>query len=537
DVYFIDINLDGSVQIRANNVVGGLVGQLTGNSGIYNVSSNLNVKAGKDSEYSTPYSSSGFAEKQENAEMCPLSYAGGIAGIVDINKNEKSYVNVNKINVASSNVEGGRVGGIAGYFGSGVTSSRLTYVINNDSNIIGRFVAGGIVGDNCGDIELSQINGATIEAQYNYDNEFAKYINDNVATKLDTENSNYGNLSALQGDNVVGGFIGINYGGNVKNSLTKANIGAHPSYGVAKTIGGFVGISYGGDFQYSYSQNYIDLTYNIQNDVGDVVEYSRARVIGGFAGEIDYEGNVEGSTHIGLDNVMVVTWFDESEVANAEVMQGNCSCLDEACDKQHSITLDYIVGAYDSTNVTPRLNKNSTGGAIINFAHYNYVDEESNNEGAEGGTENTPEDFVAMHISTGNANKIVKSESEYRFDIHELYNTAISKNLFEELFLPWPFEVWQLDHTKFLPNLKEDNSTDYIQLYTKDDLKYFELFPDRNFILMNDIDVGDVLGNYVVPIDFSGILVGNLQDQGNYAKFKNITLYANSNNAYGDGAG
>ncbi len=534
DVYFIDLNLSGGIAIRSNNIAGGLVGQLTGNSGIYNINSDLHASAGfinKELDKNgvpklIKYNAAEYATKQANLELFRLSYAGGIAGIIDIENSDEKYENVNKIKVISSNVEGEHAAGIAGYLGKNVYAKRLTYVIDSDSAIIGSGVAGGIVADNYANIELSQINSETIEGQYNYDKEFADYINSSTFDPLNTESGAYGNLSAVQGDGVVGGFIGINYCGNVKNSLTKANIGPHITYGIADTIGGFAGISYGGNYQYVYAQNYIDLTYDILDSKGDFYDHSRAKLVGGFAGKILKDIKISPkSAKIGFDNVVVNTFFDKSEVT-ADVINGtkctNADHIDNPCQVE-AINVDYLV-AQCSSDVTPCLNDGEESGSIIRYGNYYKATQDDEIDDEE--TISKPNPNGALYaIGKTNAEAIVNVQEKKDFDIYTLYNAEVSKALFEEMFLTWPFEIWESDHTKFLPNLKSDNATDYIQLYEKSDLKYFEMFPDRNFILMNNIEIGEVDGNYVVPTDFSGILISNL-DEKEYAKFTNIKLRA-----------
>ncbi|MBO5910279.1 MAG: hypothetical protein J6Q15_02095, partial [Clostridia bacterium] len=304
DSYFIDINLTGNVTLRAHNVVGGVVGKLTGsNSGLYNIVSNLNVQAGNYTN-SVVYT--------EDAELIYLSYAGGIAGIVDIgvSNNIKSY-NVNKLTVNEVSVRADRAGGIAGYFGSNVNAKRLTYTISNTSQIFGHDVAGGIVADNYADIELSQAN-RDVDTQYEYDKKFAEYINNTEILAIDNSDNAYGNLTAITGDGIVGGFVGVNYNGKISNSLTKANITNNDQYGDGiDVVGGFIGKSYGGNLEYVYAQNFIDLVHTIT--IGeDYTNSYTSKVVGGIIGEVTYNDTT--SNKVGLNNVVGANWFDKTEL-------------------------------------------------------------------------------------------------------------------------------------------------------------------------------------------------------------------------------
>lgn len=516
NTYFIDLNLSGDVTLRAHNVVGGVVGRLTGvNSGLYNITTNLSVQSGNYSD------SNRYINEQTEARY--LSYAGGIAGIIDIGSNDISNTdfNANKLSVNSSNVRANRAGGIAGYLGVNVNAKRLTYVISADSQVFGREVAGGMVADNFANIELSQANRQVGE-QYNYDKMFAQYINDDNLLELDNgtdeNNSPYGNLSAVTGEHIVGGFIGVNYAGDVTNSLTKANIGYNNDYGIANTIGGFIGKTYGGNLKYVYAQNYIDLIRTVQDVDDNDVEYY-ADVVGGLVGEIAYEvadniSSLEGeSKYFGLDNVVVTNWFDKAQLNNIKLSQ----------------KIDYLAGIVNSEVKICKSSGSELSNPIISYGVFN----------ADENDETIYQDGIIRNNNAGE-NHFKYAEN---YNMEALYYvstgndataTSTQQDIFATLFTVWPFDIWEKDYTKFMPNLKEDSATDYIKIEKTEDIQLLEQFPDRNFILVNDVKVGKH-SNYVVNAEFKGVLIGTLKENKTYTKFYGITLNASTDNDQGAG--
>lgn len=500
NTYFIDLTLSGSVTLRAHNVVGGVVGRLTGlNSGIFNVETSLNVQAGN-------YNNSNLYNG-ENSETMYLSYAGGIAGIIDIGSDYADDYNLNKLSVNASNVRANRAGGIAGYFGGNVNAKRLTYTISTTSQIFGREVAGGVVADNFADIELSQVNGD--DNQYDYDKAFGRYINNNTLNRIDNINNAYGNLSAITGEKIAGGFIGVNYGGDVTNSLTKANIGHNSAYGIVDTVGGFIGLSYGGDLVCVYAQNYIDLIYNTQDAEGQPLVYRTSKA-GGLIGEVAYSNSIADSDYIGLDNVVTSNWFDKQQVENLTAGQ----------------TVDYLI-AKCNAGVSIKKNKYDDV-AIVNYGTYNT---EALNSGV----------YLGGKIKNNNV-----KDAEY-FDMEALYyvstgesgETQVStqQDIFDKLFAVWSYMYWDKDYTKFMPSLKLDDATDYIEIDEEGDLKQIAQFPDRNFILVKSISVSSN-SNYIVNTNFKGVLIGTIEEANDGEKtYTKFTINLNASTSNDSGAG
>ncbi len=568
NTYFIDINLTGGGnELRAHNIIGGVVGVLTGTgSGLYNITSDLIVASGANG---TDVNDT-WIKTEDYSE---LSYAGGIVGVVD---DASTKIYLNKLQVDGASVRADRAGGIAGYLGANVSARRLTYFIpatsqsdSNDQNnetatIAGRLVAGGVVAENKAEIKYSQAT-VEIDTQYEFDKAFADYINSgeeinakddadknaNYYTNhaLDNSDGKYGNLNAVASQNLAGGFVGYNYGGTIQDCMTKANIGASSIYGNAQTIGGFVGEDIGGRYRFVYAQNYLDLA-PVENKAISIEK----QVVGGFAGIMSYE-NADVGKDVVINNVVVMTFYDKAQLW--EVHQ------DESDDniQQNTRPVDYIVGSINNS-IALKSGEEALGTApIINYGTIcldilTEVDkeeapdkeeetpdgegeEESDGDEETGDTPTEPE-YQVMPIEVEALKRSVGAGSKFSGahfnNMRNLYNLQAEdqKSIFESLFINWDTNYWDLDNTKFMPNLRVDNAPIFIEIKTGDDLQKFVQNPDGNFILMNNVEVGQY-GNYVLDIDFTGILIGKLQPGGANPKFTAIEINADINRHTGAG--
>ena len=109
-----------------------------------------------------------------------LSYAGGLAGVIDISGNGSmsTTVNVNKITVGESSsvsVVGDIAGFVAGHLSRGTFANRLEAVVSENSSVFGAYISAGLVGENYGRIRYSQV-AATLSQQEEIDKAYAEYI-------------------------------------------------------------------------------------------------------------------------------------------------------------------------------------------------------------------------------------------------------------------------------------------------------------------------------------------------------------------------
>lgn len=528
NLYAIDLTLSGNVTLRAHNVVGGVVGKISGkNSGILGVSSALKVQAGYREN------SDLYVIDSNQDDLKYLSYAGGIAGIIDIGQNLRDTTNINKITVNSSSVRANRAGGIAGFMGPNVVASRLNYVIGGENQIFGREVAGGIVADSYAKkISLSQVNH-DVNTQYEYDKAFGNYINQDEELAIDNTDSKYGYLHTITGQKIVGGFIGVHYGGDIDNSLTKANIGHNAEYGLAETVGGFIGKSHGGNLESVYAQNYIELYYKLES-IGK--EYT-PKYAGGLI------GSVEDDSTLGLSNVVTATWFDKDQINKFNFLQDKLAAddvhddpatpdIDETKLLENNIYVDYVVGDFDKTKSKIVKESSATSSKpIVNYGVFN-ADGDGGSEYKDG--------IIKDRNGISGSDGLTGS-----YDMEALYyvptgddTTGIStqQDIFNTLFAVWSETYWTKDYAKFMPNLKLDDSTNYIVIDSDDDIDELKRNPDGNFILRED--VAAIGGNYIADIDFRGVLIGTLKDDDDgTTRYTKITITLDAKTSVDPGAG
>ena len=249
------------------NFVGGLAGQIIGDSIVKNITSNVSINAGKyiqqdqtyvydltlsNSTNNTKYNVTNYADKDATINY---SYAGAIAGVVhltDAGKVENALVQ------SGSSLIANHAGLAFGLVGENSKVSHATAIIDSEQYIRATTTAGGLVAENRGTISSSSVY---------YEN--------------GTNSGFY-----LGTPKVIGGLVGFNYGGTIVGSISKIdakNSSSTIAGGLVGTTdssstiaGGLVGTTVGGDISYSYS-------------TGDVEAY---HVRGGLIGSYLKEDNL-----------------------------------------------------------------------------------------------------------------------------------------------------------------------------------------------------------------------------------------------------
>lgn len=320
-----NINVTGSEVVQGKHVVGGVFGIVAGESEIVNITSSVSAQStyyknantyNANNNYVVP---KGFeilnvdTTETENSfitNINHISYAGGIAGVIDVDKRSESSMSKTSIRNARARkivvndnviVTGEIVGGIFGYVGKNSSVSDLTFEIsstNSTSQLKASRIAGGIVGENRGRIERSIISHASV-LQTEIDNEAKTTVGDYYsAASYDVDNSakNYNDL--FKGNpHYIGGAVGFNNGGTIINSYSKVNVINMN----AMIAGGFIGANIGGTVQYDYT-------------TGSV---SAFKVVGGFIG-VQFTNNIvqkdANGTYSYLENYSV----EESGITKTE---------------------------------------------------------------------------------------------------------------------------------------------------------------------------------------------------------------------------
>ncbi|MCI5797068.1 MAG: InlB B-repeat-containing protein [Firmicutes bacterium] len=255
-------------EINGKNVVGGIAGLVQGDCKLSNLSSSISVISNYrgENEY-----------KRGQIDCSNLSYAGGIAGIIDIYKTagessvSVNYAQVNKLNVSGESIiiEAYYVGGVIGYLGKSTKASDLRFEISGDSNFEQHIsstgnTAGGIVGVNFGDLS---------EIRIEHEDDVQKQIEDSVAGYYKNSSVKYGHtnlfydVETTNDVNIeyVGGLVGQMLAGNLINSYSKVDV----SLPTADYAGGLIG--------YNKSNGIFDQVYAL----GDV----DGKIAGGLIGK------------------------------------------------------------------------------------------------------------------------------------------------------------------------------------------------------------------------------------------------------------
>ena len=286
DSMIYNINISGSsAKVYGLNAVGAIAGRVTGQSTLVNLTSTISVTASNFTSYNTfdvkkklnitskfnVYESLINKELDANGDLISninkVSYAGGLVGIIDVSKKVENIVDVVTSNEISSirnlvfegsntTLFGEIVGGIVGYVGNdSVISSNKVYVDQN-SVIKASRVAGGLAGQNNGEIHRSSVSNLK-STQDSIDSTLltAKAEKTHIYTKssFDNDSDRYASVGSTKffGSNAhfIGGIVGLNKEGTITNSYNKVNVNNINSL----YAGGVIGANIGGQLTAVYT--------------------------------------------------------------------------------------------------------------------------------------------------------------------------------------------------------------------------------------------------------------------------------------------
>ena len=384
-------------------------------------------------------------------------------------------------------------GGVAGYVGIGTYLNRANFLLSSNSNannqtqfIRGLYCAGGIVGQNYGRITMSQI-GYDTEAQYEYDNDYADYI-------LNTSTTTAGvSKIIIQSRHYAGGFAGINFGGIIENSLTKAavyttdvyygQLNSYPAY----VIGGFVGANIEGIYNSVYTAS--------------LTKVSSTAYTGGFIGEsvyINYGSslftNSSNNFYLGtiylakmqnygrnMENYLNFTVLNKVVIANNFVKTELTS--------ENAIHFGVMIGynAVPSTNYIGSQYDKYTEPDRVFYSDMSYV------------TDFTPQLVgYAVNVESNLSNRNLNS-----FKSQELYNLDFvgQPDVFEELFDGWSTLIWTLRADYYLPLLLNYEYQNYFEIWNEEDFNLINLFIQMlTLLIKQNITLMGTYNNNVVSV-------------------------------------
>ncbi len=482
----MNVNLNGAnTVINGNNFAGGLAGIITGKGLIYSVTSNVNALANTENTSNMYYRSNDYVMKNGwnyDEYLKHLSYAGGIAGVIDLDVRGRDEYNLSYITIdgngmmtpveGDGNIKADFAGSIAGYAGLNTKSLKLKYNVGVNNRIRGWHAVGGLFGVNMGSITASQVT-AIEETQFNYDKAYGEYVIKLSKGEESVLEGDYGNRTLLESYQYAGGLVGIGINNTIKSCYSKA------SFKSGVTIGGLIGISIASTVNYSYAVPFIHLDAN-------------TRRVGGLFGQtfdtIDRDG--QASEYISILNNMVI--HNTSHSLNSLF---STVLLDDASFESNSdFVIDYICADFG---------QGTTGTSLNGLMSYIYSGEVNYTD------VNTVRNQLENKISHAQLSELLNRTDD----------VAISKQevLFKEIFSSWDEEFWSFDDSKFYPLLLSKKADNYTLIENSSDFDKLISNPSGAFKIVNDINLFDWIethndSNFIFNIDFTGILIGGKED-------------------------
>lgn len=524
----INVSLNGSnVSLTGQNFVGGLAGLVEGSSLLYGITSNLSAVAnynGSNLYYSKEdYVALGNNAASYNSYVSNLSYAGGLAGVIDLTRRANTDYNIAYIdilgnemfkktgehNVQLANISGQYAGGIAGFASKYATGLKLKYHVGSTDWISGTVAAGGLFGVSLGSITASQVT-ADEDIQYNYDTKFGDYIININSKTLDQ--TAVGNLNLVESANYAGGLIGIGVNASINASYSKAGI----KDGVI--IGGLIGASIASNVTYSYAVPFVNVTDN-------------NKYIGGLIGSA-YMVN---KGYNSAQNSAIKKYED---LVNLYLKKDSSSPSVIYTDIQYTFSTVIM----DKTSLVEQaLTWTATDKTAINYIAPSFTNNE-NVDNIRSGGQTT---YTGVYAGTvdysyslpvgGEANQNPVSTIDVKAknrDLDVLYNLkdSLHESTFNEIFLPWAtMPYWSIRHEKYFPLLTNDGVDNYIILDDKDDLSKITSNPDGKFLVVEDIPVDAKDSNWFFDCEFTGELLGQVDpDTDEKKKITGIALNPNT---------
>ena len=519
DAVMINIKLKGSsTTLTGSNFVGGLAGLVAGKSLVYGIETNLNVKASSTETY-LYYSEKDYQDlniqRKTNLTysnyLSKLSYAGGIAGVLDLTARTNINFNVQFIDVLGSemgaktfegqkeaNILAEYVGGVAGYASRETNSFKLRYFTGTDELLRGDTAVGGLYGVCLGDITASQVT-ALEETQYEYDTEMGKYIialaentlkaeGEKTAPTLNTEE--IGNIKLLQGYKYVGGLVGVGLNSELQACYAKVGIVS------GEEVGGLIGLSVASSVDYSYAIPYLN-------------SYDGYKYVGGLMGSVyglSYTTTID-RNEVVSDYVQLLKVKKVKDGTNSDIQYTFSTLIVDNNNFKTSNTaeLDYVSANYKDIK-RPYITSNNSINLVSVYA--GVVDYISESEEAEA-TQN--------RVKISNNTEATSKSSVMK--LFKLYNVGDPDQTisFQEVFAGWyMIEYWSLDETKYFPLLIDKGVNNFIDIDSPEDLRQIDNNPDGNYRVIKPIDIGAET-NWILRNEFTGILIGDMEDESKRA--------------------
>ena len=523
----IDIEVQGNnVAVKGANIVGGVVGLVTGNSTLYKIFTNISANSGfrnsgnntitftavdgstitiggsegskadnilfvDDSLFYTVEDLANIdSSKALKSTVEYVSYAGAVAGVIETKHKEnimECYMTPNVYDITvdgSVKVIGATAGGVFGMVGLYTYASNINYIINKSSFISGDDIAGGIVGELRGKLSQSTI---IHQNQDSINNLSFGATNDDI------------NLTLFKSNTVTkasGGLVGFNLGGTILDCISYAYV-RNP---YSTFAGGAVGVTISGDIKAVIT-------------AGSVLGKES---VGGLIGGII-------ATHdTGMDNfynydLLPLYYNNEFNIDNTLFFERGIDSDGAIINDQNSMVLSYVMAGNNWTTSDQNTLKSiaNWGGLIgffedeklqktyINTTHPQDADSDVN--------------LINFYVAGGNntdllntrGNEDTSSGSDWIHIAEPItFNSLTPQN--KQLYYGNYYRfVWDLTGDSKYPTIDLKAVPDTIEVSSASDLLQIIWNMSANYLVVDDIDLSGIdswlpLGTTVDP--FSGTL-------------------------------
>ncbi len=486
-------------RVVGNNVVGGIAGYVTGTSRIHtafaNVGVTANYRANTEKIYNHDLVRVYGLETARKVNIDLVGYAGGLFGIIDLtpfdqtNPSSSDPFEARVYNISNNSnasvvgkIAGGLIGGVGEY--SVIYKAKKTVITG--ALVKGYVFAGGIAGQNNGFIKYASVE-YTSDIQAIVD---AARTGETVADAyLDYFNAGTSPLA-------IGGIVGLNIGSNNINwpggtiQLSSTKIAIRDS--TAGNAGGIAGAVYGGDLRACLA-------------TGGIVASNRAYV-GGIVGYLS-DFSADNAILIGMDNP-----FGEAKTCG--------TTLDYLVGMNNYLASDYNYYYTLYTNDTKGINGAIGGivGYVLDRSLIYTTHTVANGSDDPYAYLTHPSNYFVSQISNrvlSTALTTPLNSGTGYFDLYQeddlgvmTFSRAVGKygsdttlNLAQgktrgymmqnraTIFDGW--DEYSLDTSSGTPSIVEKDLPDIIEISTIQDLSIMYWHPDKDYVLVDDIDFQD----------------------------------------------
>ncbi len=519
----IDIEVQGNnVAVKGSNIVGGVVGLVTGNSTLYKITTNISANSGFRNSGNNTISFTAndgttlTVEKADNVlyvndslfysnvdetlqdvwDKTPLkntvnfvSYAGAIAGVIETKHEEnimECYLTPNVYDLTvDGNVKviGSTAGGVIGMAGLYTFVSNVKFVINQSSFISGDDIAGGLIGELRG--KLSQ--GSIIHTnQDSINNLTFGATNDDINLTLFKSNTT---------TKASGGLVGFNLGGTILDCISYAYV-RNP---YSTFAGGAVGVTISGNIKAVIATGSVLGKESVGGLIGGIVATNDTGMNNFYNYNLLplYYNNT-----FNIDNSLL---FNKVENADGTIIYD-----------QNSMVLSYVMAGNNWTSSDQNtLNTIANWGGLIGFFENERLDRTYINT-THPQDEDSDVNLINFYVAGGTNTDLLKTRGNEEgsggdwMHIAEpiTFNSLTPAN--KELYYGSYYRfVWDLSGDSKYPTINIKAVPDTIEIASASDLLQIIWNLSANYLIVDDIDLSKIdswlpLGTDVEP--FSGTL-------------------------------